>query len=93
MQYSTEEWKPSSACDWMIGSNGQRGWPMRDTSQHPNGRQVLGYAGLYLVGVFYKGKGAMYNFNVEANIAAEQIQTYLEQLREVEPELTVSSQV
>jgi hypothetical protein len=89
MQYSTEEWKTSSACDWQIGPNGQRGWPLRDTSEHPNGRQVLGYPGLYLVGVFYKGKGAMYNFNVEAEITAEQIQSYLERLREVEPQPAV----
>lgn len=85
MQYSTEAWQPASACDWMIGPNGQRGWPLRDTSQHPNGRQILGHPGLYLVGVFYKGKGAMYNFNVESAIAAQQIQLHLEQLHETEP--------
>jgi putative flavoprotein involved in K+ transport len=84
MQYSQEAWKPTSACDWMTGENGQRGWPLRDTSQHPNGRQVAGHPGLFLVGVFYKGKGAMYNFNVEAEIAAQQIQTYLAQFREDE---------
>ena len=89
MQYSDEPWQPSSACDWMTGENGQRGWPLRDTRQHPNGRQVLGYPGLYLVGVFYKGKGAMYNFNVEAAIAAEQIQAYLAQLRQTESQITV----
>ncbi|GAB1420634.1 NAD(P)/FAD-dependent oxidoreductase [Anaerolineales bacterium] len=58
------------ACD-------DQGWPLRDQSIRPNGRQVLGHPGLYLVGVFYKGKGAMYNFNVEAQIAAEQIHAYL----------------
>jgi hypothetical protein len=84
MQYSQEAWKPASACDWMTGENGQRGWPLRDTSQHPNGRQVAGHPGLYLVGVFYKGKGAMYNFNVEAEIATEQIQAYLAQFHEAE---------
>jgi cation diffusion facilitator CzcD-associated flavoprotein CzcO len=89
MQYSPEAWKPAPACDWMQGENGQRGWPLRDTTQHPNGRQVLGHPGLYLVGVFYKGKGAMYNFNVEAAIAAAQIQAYLEQWREVEPQSIV----
>lgn len=79
MQYNDAAWQPQSACDWEIGPNGQRGWPLRDTSTHPNGRQVAGHPGLYLVGVFYKGKGAMFNMNVEAQIAAEQIQAYLAQ--------------
>jgi hypothetical protein len=77
MQYSDEAWQKQSICDWEIGPNGQRGWPLRDTSKHPNGRQVLAHPGLYLVGVFYKGKGAMYNMNVEAKIAAEEIKVYL----------------
>jgi cation diffusion facilitator CzcD-associated flavoprotein CzcO len=62
--------------------NGERDnydWPVRDFSQHPNGREVKGFPGLYLVGVFYQGRGAMYNFSVEAEIAAEQIE---ERLRE-----------
>jgi len=69
----------SPPCDWLHGPNGERGWPLRDTSQHPNGRQVLGYPGLYLVGTYYKGKGAMSNMNIEAQIATEQISTYLKQ--------------
>ena len=73
MQFSTEMAYPAAGCDWDIGPNGVRGWPLRDTDQHPNGRQVLGYEGLYLVGVFYKGRGAFYNMMVEAAIAAEQI--------------------
>jgi cation diffusion facilitator CzcD-associated flavoprotein CzcO len=77
LQYSAEAWKPQSACDWETGENGQRGWPLRDTSQHPNGRQIAGHPGLYLVGTFYKGRGAMYNFNIEAAIAAQQIHAYL----------------
>lgn len=68
---------PRDPCDWDIGPNGIRGWPLRDVSQHPNGRQVLGHPGLYLVGTYYKGRGAMFNFNVEARIAAQQIQAYL----------------
>lgn len=59
------------------------GWPLRDLSQHPEGREVLGYAGLYLVGVFYKGKGALYNCNTEAEIAVEQIKARLKMLREI----------
>lgn len=77
MQFSTEMYYPPGGCDWDIGPNGKRGWPLRDVSQHPNGRQVLGHDGLYLVGVFYKGRGAMYNMPVEAKIAADQITEYL----------------
>lgn len=58
-----------------------QGWPLRDMESHPNGREVLGYPGLYLVGVFYKGKGAMYNFNVEARIAAKQIKARLQGMK------------
>jgi cation diffusion facilitator CzcD-associated flavoprotein CzcO len=57
-------------------------WPLRDFSTHPNGREVVGFPGLYLVGVFYQGKGAMYNFHVEADIAAEQIAERLQRLSE-----------
>lgn len=77
MQFNPDPWQAPSPCDWQIGPNGQRGWPLRDTSEHPNGRQVLGYPGLYLVGTFYKGKGAMFNFKVEGEIAARQIKDYL----------------
>jgi len=81
MQFSAEAWRSPSPCDWELGPNGQRGFPLleraprseHDRSQHPNGRQVLGQKGLYIVGVYYKGKGALYNINVEARIAAEQI--------------------
>lgn len=55
-------------------------WPVRELSAHPNGREVQGYPGLYLVGVFYQGRGAMYNFSVEAEIAAEQIAERLKQI-------------
>lgn len=71
------EQPPIGPCEWRWGPNGIRGWPARDIREHPNGRQVLGHPGLYLVGTFYKGKGAMYNFNVEAAVAAEQIRAYL----------------
>lgn len=73
MQYSDTFFEAGTPCEYEVGPNGQRGWPLLDRSQHPNGREVLGYPGLYLVGVWYKGKGAMYNINVEAAIAAEQI--------------------
>lgn len=77
MQFSTEKYTAAAGCNWDIGPNGKRGWPLRDVSQHANGRQVLGHEGLYLVGVFYKGRGAMYNMPIEAQIAAEQITEYL----------------
>ncbi|MCS6835475.1 MAG: NAD(P)/FAD-dependent oxidoreductase [Anaerolineae bacterium] len=73
MQFSDEAWRSPNPCDWEIGPNGQRGFPLLDRAQHPNGRQILGQHGLYVVGVYYKGKGALYNINVEARIAAEQI--------------------
>ena len=79
MQFSRETYYPETGCDWDIGPNGVRGWPLRDVSEHPNGRQIVGYPGLYLVGVFYKGRGAFYNMGVEAAIAAEQIRTHLSQ--------------
>ena len=81
MQASNEMFYPEAGCDWDIGPNGIRGWPLRDVSQHPNGRGVLGHEGLYLVGVFYKGRGAFYNMTAEARIAAEQIQAQLARRR------------
>ncbi len=81
MESSREMYYPETGCDWDIGPNGVRGWPLRDVSQHPNGRQILGHEGLYLVGVFYKGRGAFYNMRVEAAIAAGQIREYLAQRR------------
>ncbi len=81
MQFSTAMFYPEAGCDWDIGPNGIRGWPLRDTSEHPNGRQVLGHPGLYLVGVFYKGRGAFYNMGLEAEIAAQQLRGYLTRRR------------
>ncbi|GAB5492302.1 MAG: hypothetical protein Phog2KO_25170 [Phototrophicaceae bacterium] len=88
LQFSTEPWQAKSSCDWELGPNGQRGFPLRDTSSHPNGRQILGHTGLYIVGTFYKGKGAMYNFNVEAQVASEQIKDYLRTFDKSHPILT-----
>ena len=77
MEYNATFFEASEPCQYDVGPNGQRGFPMLDRTQHPNGREVQGYKGLYVVGVWYKGKGAMYNFNVEAEIAAQQIEKYL----------------
>jgi cation diffusion facilitator CzcD-associated flavoprotein CzcO len=57
------------------------GWPLR-VHESPDDvtsgrRQVLGQPGLYLVGTFYQGKGAMYNFNTEAAAAVAEIGVYL----------------
>lgn len=62
-----------------------RGWPLRepldcpvDLSYTPTpGYAVKGHPGLYVVGIFYQGKGAMYNFNLEAEIAVRQVSEYL----------------
>ncbi|NOG48922.1 MAG: NAD(P)/FAD-dependent oxidoreductase [Chloroflexi bacterium] len=43
-----------------------------DAQFEPTLRELNGYPGLFQVGLYYKGKGAMYNFNVEAEIAAAQ---------------------
>lgn len=63
------------------------GWPLR-VDERPGDvssgrREVEGYPGLYLVGTFYQGKGALYNINVEARQAVEEIRA---RLRAMEPE-------
>jgi putative flavoprotein involved in K+ transport len=60
-----------------------KGWPVRLDEAHEGRREVQGYPGLYLVGVFYTGKGAMYNFNVEAKNAAGEIQQRLRAQQQV----------
>lgn len=47
--------------------------PAIDKQFEPTLRELRGYPGLFQVGLYYKGKGAMYNFNVEAEIAAAQL--------------------
>lgn len=62
-------------------SRNQDGWPLRVEEQPGDvtsgQREVLGLPGLYLVGTFYQGKGAMYNFNTEAAAAVREIQARL----------------
>jgi hypothetical protein len=51
-------------------------WPLRDPAKDSNdvtNREVQNAPGLYLVGVFYQGKGALYNCNTEAQEAVRQI--------------------
>lgn len=50
-----------------------------DAQFKPRLREVDGHPGLFQVGLYYKGKGTMYNINVEAEIAAAQIAQYLGQ--------------
>lgn len=40
-------------------------------------RELKGYPGLYFVGIFYKGRGTLYNINVEAEVAVAQIRQRL----------------
>jgi putative flavoprotein involved in K+ transport len=47
-------------------------------------RELAGYPGLYFVGVYYKGRGTLYNVNVEAEVAVAQIQARLAQAIPVE---------
>ena len=47
--------------------------PLRDLP----GYEARGYPGLFVMGVFYQGKGALYNFKVEAQTAVEQIKARL----------------
>ena len=57
------------------------GWPMRVDEQPGDvtsgKREVAGYLGLYLVGTYYQGKGALYNMGVEAQQAVEEIRARL----------------
>lgn len=43
-------------------------------------RELKGYPGLYFVGIFYKGRGTLYNINVEAEVAVAQIRQRLTSL-------------
>ncbi len=68
-----------------INERDSQDWPSRlDVLDEGGMRQVKGYPGLFLVGVFYKGKGAMYNFNTEAEQATREIQERLNTLRHLE---------
>ncbi len=62
------------------------GWPVRDGEPPEGGaagrREVKGYPGLYLVGTYYLGKGALFNFNAEAVAAVDEIKTRLAEGRQ-----------
>jgi len=68
------------------------GWPLRlDELDEGGERQVKGYPGLYLVGVFYQGKGAMYNFNTEGAQAVNEIRARLNDVPPYQPKKTHNS--
>lgn len=65
----------------------EQGLPLREVHDFPvyegylphTGYQLRGQPGLYVTGIFYKGRGAFYNFVVEARIIAQQIEAQLAQ--------------
>ena len=65
----------------------EQGLPLREVRDFPvyegylphTGYQLRGQPGLYVAGIFYKGRGAFYNFVVEARIIAQQIEEQLAQ--------------
>jgi thioredoxin reductase len=78
-EYLDEPTERSDYFDWPVLE--QDGFQKRDWIPHdyPSnvGREVKGLPGFYTVGVYYQGKGAMYNFRVEGQIAVEQLQERL----------------
>ncbi len=65
-------------------TRGKDEWPLRDPAKDSNdvtNREIKDAPGLYLVGVFYQGKGALYNCNTEAEAAVQQIKQRLATLR------------
>ena len=70
----------------------EQGLPLREARDFPvyegylphTGYQLRGQPGLYVTGIFYKGRGAMYNFVVEAGIIAQQIEEQFRQRAPVE---------
>ena len=60
----------------------EQGLPLREVRDFPvydgylphTGYQLRDQPGLYVTGIFYKGRGAFYNFVVEARIIAQQIE-------------------
>jgi hypothetical protein len=74
----------------------EQGLPVREPEPFPaydgytpyTGYEVQGQPGLYVVGVFYQGKGAMFNFNVEAEIIVQQIRARLRMVMIYEKQLS-----
>jgi cation diffusion facilitator CzcD-associated flavoprotein CzcO len=50
-----------------------RDFPVDRTYAPHTGYEVKGYPGLFVTGIFYQGKGAMYNFNLEGAMVAQQV--------------------
>jgi cation diffusion facilitator CzcD-associated flavoprotein CzcO len=76
------------------------GLPVREEVDFPvyegylphTGYEAKDHPGLYIAGVFYKGRGAMYNFNVEAEITVQQIQQRLAASERTKPLTTGETQ-
>ncbi|MBZ0294277.1 MAG: NAD(P)/FAD-dependent oxidoreductase [Anaerolineae bacterium] len=50
------------------------------TYKPSTGYEMKGYPGLFIAGVFYQGKGAMFNFNLEGELIAHQVEERLQQV-------------
>jgi cation diffusion facilitator CzcD-associated flavoprotein CzcO len=78
-QYLDEDVEMSDYFDWPVMD--EENYTKRDWLPHDyrsnRAREVKGLPGLFIVGIYYQGKGAMYNFRVEAQIGVEEIQTRL----------------
>ncbi len=78
-QYLDEDVERSDYFDWPMMD--EENYTKRDWLPHDyrsnRAREVKGLPGLFIVGIYYQGKGAMYNFRVEAQIAVEEIEKRL----------------
>jgi lysine/ornithine N-monooxygenase len=80
-------YRPALAYLDIVYQTDEIGLPLRQPMDYPvyrgylphTGYEAQGYLGLYIAGVFYQGRGAMHNFNVEGAIIADQIAQRLAQ--------------
>lgn len=80
-------YRPALAYLDIVYQTDEIGLPLRQPVDYPvyrgylphTGYEAQGYPGLYIAGVFYQGRGAMHNFNVEGAIIADQIAQRLAQ--------------
>jgi indole-3-pyruvate monooxygenase len=78
-QYLDESVTVSDYFNWPVMD--EENYTKRDWLPHDyrsnRAREVKGLPGLFIVGIYYQGKGAMYNFRVEAQIGVEEIERRL----------------
>ncbi|MGQ9888636.1 MAG: hypothetical protein ACUVSX_09120, partial [Aggregatilineales bacterium] len=80
-------YRPALAYLDIVYATDEAGLPLRQRVDYPvyrgylphTGYEARGYPGLYIAGVFYQGRGALHNFNVEGAIIADQIARRLAQ--------------